>query len=183
MNRSWFTLLPLALAVAGSVMMPPATASAAGQPLCTKDTQEVTDLATAVTNIGNALAATPPDATALSQLSGDLFNAVTAAQTAGCLPQLPSSPTSTPPTSPPTHAPARPQDATQCPADTVALLSASLETIKATTATPPSQTDILAAASDIATAVTSLNSDSCLPVTLPVPTVPTPPIPPVQPGS
>lgn len=170
------TLLPLALAVAGSLVLP-ATVSAAGQPVCTKDTQEVTDLTTAVTNVGNALQASPVDPATISQVSGDLFTATTAAQTAGCLPPLPTSPTAKTP--PPTH----PHDASQCPADTVALLTAALETIKAGTATPPSQTDILAAASDIATAITSINSDSCLPVTLPVPTVPTPPIPPVQPGS
>jgi hypothetical protein len=191
MTRRWLTSLPLALAVAGSVVLP-ATASADGPPTptCTKDTQEVTDLTTVVTKLGTALQATPPDPTKLSQVAGDLFTAVGAAQTAGCLPALPSSPPTTtpptpppttpPPTPPPTH-PTHPQDVTKCAADTVALLSAALEEIKAGTATSPSSADLLTAATDLATAITAVNTDSCLPVTLPVPSIPAPPAPPIAP--
>jgi hypothetical protein len=179
MTRRWLAFLPLALALAGSAVLP-ATASAAGHDdpsaaACTQDTQEVTDLTTAVTNLGTALQATPPDPTKVSQVSGDLFTAVTAAQTAGCLPALPASPPADP----------APQDATDCAADTVKLLSATLDEVAAGTATPPDATALVTAATGLATAITAINTDTCLPVSLPVPTVPgapaVPPVPPVPP--
>jgi hypothetical protein len=185
MTRRWLAFLPLALAVAGGVVVP-ATASAAQHAdppaaACTKSTQEVTDLTTAVTSLGTALQATPPDPTKLSQVSGDLFNAVTAAQTAGCLPALPTSPPAVP--APPA---AHPQDAASCASDTVGLLSAVLGQISAGTATPPDPTAVLTAATKLATAITAINTDTCLPVSLPVPSVPAvpaPPVPPVPPVS
>lgn len=164
MTRRWLACLPIAFAVVVAVTLPPTASAAPGDDpptACTKDTQEVTDLTTAVTNLGTALQRTPPDATTLGQVSGDLFNAVTAAQTAGCLPALPMSP----------PAPG-PQDATKCAADTVTLLTATLGEISAATATPPDPTALLAAASKLATAITAINTDTCLPVALPVPTVP-----------
>src|ERR1700761_6376014 len=124
MTRRWLAFLPLALAFAGTAVLP-ATASAAGHDdppvaTCTQDTQEVPDLTTAVPNLGTALKATPPDPTTLSQVSGDLFTAVTAAQTADCLPPLPTSPPAAP------APPPAPQDATKCAADAVQLLSGAL---------------------------------------------------------
>ncbi|HEX5401691.1 MAG TPA: hypothetical protein VFX16_05235 [Pseudonocardiaceae bacterium] len=184
MTRRWLTFLPLALVLAGSAVLP-ATASAAGHDdppaaACTQDTQEVTDLTTVVTNLGDAVKATPPDPATLSQVSGDLFNAVTAAQTAGCLPALPTSPPAAPP------APA-PQDASNCASDTVRLLSGALGEIAAGTATAPNPTAVLAAATNLATAITAINTDGCLPVSLPVPAVPgaptVPPVPPVPSAS
>lgn len=176
MTRRWLAVLPVALALASFSAALPATASAGHDDppvtACTKDTQEVTDLTTAVTNVGTALATTPPDPTVLSQVSGDLFNAVTAAQTAGCLPALP--------TSPPKPPAAEPQDTGDCAADTVNLLTAVLGEVSATTAGTPDPSSVLAAATELATAITGLNTDTCLPVSLPVPTVPTPP---VAPGS
>jgi hypothetical protein len=178
MTRRWLAFLPLALALAGSAVLP-ATVSAAGHDdppvaACTQETQEVTDLTTAVTNLGTALKATPPDPTRLSQVSGDLFAAVTAAQTAGCLPALPTSPPAAP----------APQDATKCAADTVQLLLATLGQIAAGIATPPDTTAVLAAATKLAAAITAINTDGCLPVKLPVPTVPglptAPPVPSVS---
>ncbi|HEX3648398.1 MAG TPA: hypothetical protein VHV49_08215 [Pseudonocardiaceae bacterium] len=172
MTRRWLTFLPLALALAGFTAVLPATASAAGPddppvPACSTDTQEVTDLTSTVTGLGSALKATPPDPTTLSQAAGDLFNAVTAAQTAGCLPALPTSPAAPP-------AP-KAQDASNCGADTVNLLSGALKEISATTAGTPDPTATLAAAGAIADAITAVNTDKCLPVDLPVPTVPAPP--------
>jgi hypothetical protein len=172
------TRLPLVLAVAGTFLLPSvASATGHGTPpaACTKDTQEVTNLTTVTTDLGTALRAAPPDPTRLSQLAGDLFTAVTAAQTADCLPPLPTSPTRAP--TPPT---ARPQDTTACAADTVNLLSATLGQISAGIAAPPDATAVLAAANKLATAITAVNTDSCLPVTLPVPPVPAPPAPPVS---
>lgn len=178
MSRVRLGYIPVALAVAGCFVLP-SVASAAGHDTppaaCTKDTQEVTNLSTVVTKLGAALQTTPPDPVKLSQVAGDLFNAVTAAQTAGCLPALPTSPPATP--APPTT---QPQDATKCAADAVQLLSAALGQISAGTATSPDQTAVLTAAQKLATAITAINTDSCLPVTLPVPTVPTPPVPPVS---
>jgi hypothetical protein len=183
MTRRWLAFLPLALALAGTTAVLPATASAAGHddppvPACSKDTQEVTDLTTTVTNLGKALSATPPDPTTLSQASGDIFDAVTAAQTAGCLPALPTSPAETP--APPAS---KPQDASACGGDTVNLLTGLLGEISATTAGTPDPTAVLAAATKLATAITAINTDTCLPVSLPVPTVPAAPVPPVVPGS
>lgn len=181
MSRARLAYLPIALALAGSVVLP-SVASAAGHDTpptaCTKTTQEVTNLSTVVTKLGTALQATPPDPTKLSQIAGDLFTAVTAAQTAGCLPALPTSPPAVP-APPPTHT----QDATKCAADAVQLLSAALGEITAGTATTPNPTAVLSAATNLATAITAVNTDGCLPVSLPVPSVPAPPAPPVPPAS
>jgi hypothetical protein len=171
------------MAMAGTVVLPTA-ASAAGHdtpppaPACTKDTTQVTDLTTAVTNLTTELAATKPDPTKISQIAGDLFKAVTAAQDAGCLPALPSSPP--PATTPPsTHAT---PDTGKCTADTLKLMSATLGQIAAATATTPDPAAVMKAATELATAITSINTDTCLPVSLPVPTVPTPPTPPTPPA-
>jgi hypothetical protein len=177
MTRRWLAYLPLALAFAGAAVLP-ATASAAQRDdppvaaACTQDTQEVTDLTIAVAGLGDALKATPPDPMKVSQATGTVFNAVTAAQQAGCLPALPTTPTT--PAPPAAH----PQAAANCAADTVKLLSASLDVIGAGMATTPDPTAVLTAASNLATAVTAINTDTCLPVTLPVPAVPavTPPV-------
>jgi hypothetical protein len=158
MSRRWLAFLPLVLTFA----VLPAIASAAGHDdpvvTCVQGTQEVTDLTAAVTHLGTVLRAAQPDPTTLSQTAGDLFGAVTAAQTAACLPPLPVSPAG-----PATQA----QDTTKCAADTVRLLSAALGQIAA----PPTPTAVLAAATGQATAITAINTDSCLPVKLPVPTV------------
>lgn len=176
MTRRWLAYLPLALAFAGAAVLP-ATASAAQRDdppvaaACTQDTQEVTDLTIAVAGLGDALKATPPDPMKVSQATGTVFNAVTAAQQAGCLPALPTTPTTpAPPAMPPA---AHPQAAANCAADTVKLLSTSLDVIGAGMATTPEPTALLTAASNLAIAVTAVNTDACLPVTLPVPTVPT----------
>jgi hypothetical protein len=185
MSRARLAYLPLALAVAGCLVVP-AVASAAGRDnpptACTKSTREVTNLTTTVTNLGTALQATPPDPTKLSQVAGDLFTAVTAAQTAGCLPPLPASPIPAPTPAPPpptTHA----QDVAKCAADAVSLLSAALDQVAAGTAATPDSSAVLAAATRLAAAITAVNTDACLPVTLPVPSVPAPPAPPVPPVS
>jgi fused signal recognition particle receptor len=184
MSRRWLVYLPLALTVAGVVALPTA-ASAAGHdstppaPACAKDSTQVTDLTTVVTNLGTELAAAKPDPTKISQIAGDLFKAVTAAQDAGCLPALPSTPPA--PTPPPAAAPQAAPDAAKCTADTMKLLSAALDQISAGTATTPDPAALLKAATGVVTAITSINTDTCLPVSLPVPTVPTPPVPPTPP--
>jgi hypothetical protein len=164
MTRRWLVRLPLVLAVAAAVTLPVTASAAPGDDpptTCSKDTQEVADLTTAATNLGTALGHTPLDATTPGQASGDLFTAVTAAQTAGCLPALP--------VSPPAE---QPQDASDCAADTVGLLSAALGEISAAIATPPDQARLLSAATTLAGAVAAIDTDTCLPVALPVPTVP-----------
>jgi hypothetical protein len=187
MSRRWLVYLPLALTLAGTVVLPTA-AFAAGHdtppaPACTKDTQQVKDLTTAVTTLGTAVAATTPDPTAISQAAGDVFKAVTAAQDAGCLPALPASPppAATPP--PPAAAPTARHDAGKCAADTVQVLTATLAQISAGTAATPDPAAVLKAANDLATAITAINTDTCLPVSLPVPTVPAPPAPPTPPAT
>jgi hypothetical protein len=186
MSRRWLVYLPLALTLAGTVALPTA-AFAAGHdtppaPACTKDTQQVKDLTTAVTTLGTAVTATTPDPTAISQAAGDIFTAVTAAQGAGCLPALPTSPpAATPP--PPAAAPMARHDAGKCAADTVQMLTATLAQISAGTAATPDPAAVLKAATGLATAITAINTDTCLPVSLPVPTVPTAPAPPTPPAT
>jgi hypothetical protein len=165
--------LPTAAFAAGHGTPPPA-------PACTKDTQQVKDLTTAVTTLGTAVAATTADPTAISQAAGDVFNAITAAQGAGCLPALPTSPPAATP--PPAAAPMARHDAAKCATDTVQVLTATLAQISAGTAATPDPAAVLKAAGELATAITAINTDTCLPVSLPVPTVPAPPAPPTPPA-
>jgi hypothetical protein len=170
MSRRFRLYLPLALAlplaVSGTVASA-ATASAAGAAptapaaSCTAATAQVQQLSSAVTSLGTALSATPPDPVKLSQNAGNLMDAVIAAVNAGCLPALPT------PSGPPTSA-----NAHQCLVDEVQLRQATLGIIAAGIATPPDLTAALQAATALATALTAINSNACLPVSLPVPTVP-----------
>lgn len=186
MSRRWLVYLPLAVTLAGTVALPTA-AFAAGHdnppaPACTKDTQQVKDLTAAVTTLGTAVTAAKPDPTAISQAAGDIFKAVTAAQGAGCLPELPASPpAATPP--PPAAVPMGRHDAGKCSADTVQVLTAALAQISAGGAATPDPAAVLKAANELVTAITAINTDSCLPVSLPVPTVPAPPVPPAPPAT
>jgi hypothetical protein len=145
----------------------------------------VKDLTTAVTSLGTAISATKPDPTAVSQAAGDIFNAITAAQGAGCLPALPTSPPAAtpPPPAPPAAAPTARRDAAKCATDTIQALTATLAQVSAGTAATPDPAAVLKAANDLATAITALNTDTCLPVNLPVPTVPAPPAPPTPPAT
>jgi hypothetical protein len=155
--------LALALAVGGTVALGATTASAAPTApaaACTSVTPPVQQLSSAVTSLGAALSALPPDPVNLSQTAGSLIDAVTAAVNAGCLPALPT------PSSP------VPANAQQCLADEVQLLEAALGVIAAGVAAPPNLTAALQAATALVSALTSINSDACLPISLPVPTVP-----------
>ncbi len=155
--------LALALAVGGTVALGATTASAAPTPpaaACTPATPQVQQLSSAVTSLGTALSALPPDPVALSQSAGSLVNAVTAAVTAGCLPALPT------PSSP------TPANAQKCLVDEVQLLEATLGVVAAGIAVPPDLTAALQAATALVTALTAINTDACLPISLPVPTVP-----------
>ncbi len=155
--------LALALAVGGTVALGATTASAAPTPpaaACTPSTPQVQQLSSAVTSLGTALSALPPDPVALSQSAGSLVNAVTAAVTAGCLPALPA------PSSP------TPANAQKCLVDEVQLLEATLGVVAAGIAVPPDLTAALQAATALVTALTAINTDACLPISLPVPTVP-----------
>jgi hypothetical protein len=173
MSRPFRVYLPLALvlplALSGTFALG-ATASAAGAAPtapCTAATAQVKQLSSAVTGLGAALSATPPDAVKLGQNAGNLMDAVIAAVNAGCLPALPT------PSGPPTSA-----NAHQCLVDEVQLRQATLDIIAAGIATPPDLPAALKAATALASALTALNSNACLPVSLPVPTVP-PAAPPV----
>ena len=155
--------LALALAVGGTVALGATTASAAPTPpaaACTPATPQVQQLSSAVTSLGTALSALPPDPVALSQSAGSLVNAVTAAVTAGCLPALPA------PSSP------TPANAQKCLVDEVQLLEATLGVVAAGIAVPPDLSAALQAATALVTALTAINTDACLPISLPVPTVP-----------
>lgn len=173
MSRRFRVYLPLALALPlalGGTFALSATASAAGAAPtapCTAATAQVKQLASAVTGLDTALSATPPDPVKLGQSAGNLMDAVIAAVNAGCLPALPT------PSGPPT-----PANAQKCLVDEVQLRQATLGIIAAGIATPPNLTAALQAATALASALTALNSDACLPVSLPVPTVP-PAAPPV----
>jgi hypothetical protein len=155
--------LALALAVGGTVALGATTASAAPTPpaaACTPATPQVQQLSSAVTSLGTALSALPPDPVTLSQTAGSLVNAVTAAVNAGCLPALPT------PSSP------TPANAQKCLVDEVQLLEATLGVVAAGIAVPPDLTASLQAATALVTALTAINTDACLPISLPVPTVP-----------
>jgi hypothetical protein len=155
--------LALALAVGGTVALGATTVSAAPTPpaaACTAATPQVQQLSSAVTSLGTALSALPPDPVALSQSAGSLVNAVTAAVTAGCLPALPAPSTPTP------------ANAQKCLVDEVQLLEAALGVVAAGIAIPPDLTAALQAAKALVTALTAINTDACLPISLPVPTVP-----------
>ena len=155
--------LALALAVGGTVALGATTASAAPTPpaaVCTAATPAVQQLSSAVTSLGTALSALPPNPVTLSQSAGSLVNAVTAAVTAGCLPALPA------PSSP------TPASAQKCLVDEVQLLEATLGVVAAGIAIPPDLTAALQAATALVTALTAINTDACLPISLPVPTVP-----------
>ena len=155
--------LALALAVGGTVALGATTASAAPTPpaaACTPATPQVQQLSSAVTSLGTALSALPPDPVTLSQTAGSLVNAVTAAVNAGCLPALPT------PSSP------TPANAQKCLVDEVQLLEATLGVVAAGIAVPPDLTAALQAATALVTALTAINTDACLPISLPVPTVP-----------
>lgn len=190
MSRRWPVYISLTAALVGAVVIPTA-ASAAGQDTpptaaCTADTQQVKDLNTAVTAIGSALQATPPDATKLAAATGDLVGAVTAAQAANCLPALPSATKAVPLPAPTPPSGTTAAGAQKCLADTVQVLSASLGAVAAGISATPDATAALKSATDLATAITALNTDKCLPISLPVPSVPAvpapvPPVPPVPP--
>jgi len=155
--------LALALAVGGTVALGATTASAAPTPpaaACTAATPAVQQLSSAVTSLGTALSALPPDPATLSQSAGSLVNAVTAAVTAGCLPALPAPSTPTP------------ANAQKCLVDEVQLLEAALGVVAAGITIPPNLTAALQAATALVTALTAINTDACLPISLPVPTVP-----------
>jgi hypothetical protein len=164
--RVYLFALALPLAFSGTVAFG-ATAStadaAATAPAtsCTAATAQVQQLSSAVTSLGTALSATPPDPVKLSQSAGNLMNAVIAAVNAGCLPALPT------PSGPPVSA-----NAQQCLVDEVQLRQAVLGIIAAGIATPPDLSAALQAATELATALTAINSNTCLPISLPVPTVP-----------
>ena len=196
MFRKWAFALPLSGAVVvAAVVLPSVVSSAAAapaDPACTSSTPSVSGLSTALTAVQTALAPTP-DPTKLAPVAGDLFNAIIAVQKDGCLPALPSSsststPTNapTPPTSAPiptslpapTSEPAPPAAAPQatapsaCQSDAVSLLSSALGLVSAALSNPPNPTAVTSALSSLATSVTGVNTDSCLPAALPVPSLP-----------
>ena len=182
MFRRWAFALPLAAAaVVAAVVAPLAVSSAAAAapattPACTSSTASVTALSTALTKVQTALAPTP-DPAKLAPVAGDLFNAVLATQKDGCLPALPSSSVA-PPTPTGSAVPAAPEAATRaaapaaCQSDAVSLLSAALNLVSAALASPPNPTAVTGALSSLATSVTGVNTDSCLPTALAVPSLP-----------
>jgi hypothetical protein len=158
--------LALPLAVSGTVAIGATASAASAAPTapaasCTAATAQVQQLSSAVTGLSTALSATPPNPVTLGQNAGNLMDAVIAAVNAGCLPALPT------PSGPPT-----PSNAHQCLVDEVQLRQATLGVIAAGIATPPDLPAALKAATALATALTAINSNACLPVSLPVPTVP-----------
>jgi hypothetical protein len=164
--------LALPLAASGTVAFGATASASVAAPTapaasCTAATAQVQQLISAVTGLGTALSAIPPDPVKLSQSAGNLMAAVIAAVSAGCLPALPT------PSGPPT-----PANAHQCLVDEVQLRQATLGIIAAGIAIPPDLSAALQAATALVSALTAINSDTCLPVSLPVPTVPpiTPPV-------
>ena len=160
-------VLALPLALGGTVALgATASASAAGAAPaapapCTATTAQVLQLSSAVTGLGTALAAVPPDPAKLGESAGNLMGAVIAAVNAGCLPALPT------PAGPPT-----PANAHLCLVDEVQLRQATLGVIAAAISVPPNLPAALQSATALVKALTALNHDTCLPIALPVPTVP-----------
>ena len=155
--------LALALAVGGTVALGATTASAAPTPpaaACTPATPQVQQLSSAVTNLGTALSAAParpghsqPD----RRQPGERGDRRGDRGLPAALP-APSSPT--------------PANAQKCLVDEVQLLEATLGVVAAGIAIPPDLTAALQAATALVTALTAINTDACLPISLPVPTVP-----------
>lgn len=83
MIRRWLTLLPLTLTVAGSVVVSPATASAATPPTasCRKTTGAVQQTVRDITQLGDDLVSSSLNTTTLAQGATTVCNDVTAAQT------------------------------------------------------------------------------------------------------
>ncbi|ONI79251.1 hypothetical protein ALI144C_25815 [Actinosynnema sp. ALI-1.44] len=135
--------------------------TAEGRVGCTAATPAVKTLQDAVKRV----TAAADDPTKLRTVLGDVFNAVTGAQEAGCLPALPASAPAPPaPPAPPTR---KAVDA--CLKPTVDLLGAALGGVGATLAVPPDRTATTAAVTRLASSVTAMNAAKCLPVELPVP--------------
>jgi hypothetical protein len=158
--------LPLAAssgAVAFGATAASAATSAPSAPAasCTATTPQVQQLASAVTALATSLSALSPDPATLGEDAGSIMGAVIAAVNAGCLPALPT-PSGTP----------TPANAHQCLVDEVQLRQATLDIIAAGIATPPDLTAALQGASSLVSAINAINSDGCLPISLPVPTVP-----------
>jgi hypothetical protein len=151
----------VALGATGSAAHAATTSATTPAAACTPATPQVQALVSAVTGLGSALSAVPPDAATLGEDAGNLMAAVIAAVNVGCLPALP-----TP------SGPSTPANAHQCLVAEVQLRQATLAIIAAGIAVPPDLTAALNAASSLVTALTAINSGSCLPVSLPVPTVP-----------
>jgi hypothetical protein len=167
-SRVYLSLaLTVPLALGGTVALgATASASAAGAAPaapapCTATTAQVLQLSSAVTGLGTALAAVPPDPAKLGESAGNLMGAVIAAVNAGCLPALPT------PAGPPT-----PANAHLCLVDEVQLRQATLGVIAAAISVPPNLPAALQSATALVKALTALDHDTCLPIALPVPTVP-----------
>jgi hypothetical protein len=157
-------VLALPLAASGTVAFGATAASAATTAptaACTAATSQVQQLSSAVTSLSSTLTAIPPNPATLGQTAGTLLNAVLAASNAGCLPALPTS-----------GATATAANAAQCLVDEVQLLQATLGIIAAGISAPPNLTAALQAATALVTALTAINTNSCLPIALPIPSVP-----------
>ena len=157
--------LALPLALGGTVALGATASAASATPAapaaaCTSATPQVQQLSSAVTSLGTALSTVPPNPVTLSQSAGNLMNAVIAAVDVGCLPALPT------PSSP------TPANAQKCLVDEVQLRQAILGVIAAGIATPPDLGAALQAATALVTALSAINADACLPISLPIPTVP-----------
>jgi hypothetical protein len=157
--------LALPLALSGTVALGATTsadaASTAPAAACTAASPQVQQLTSTVTSLSSSLSALPPDPAKLSQSAGSLTDAVNAAATAGCLPALPT-PSGTPAAG----------GAVACLTDEVQLLQAALGIVAAGIAVPPNLTAALQAATTLVSALTAINTDACLPVALPIPSVP-----------
>ncbi len=178
MFRTWAFALPFAAVTAAAVVVPSVmSAAATATPACTASTPSVSGLSAALTKVQTALSPTP-DPAKLAPVAGDLFNAIIAVQKDGCLPALPSSSATSTPTNPPSAPPTPPAAEPQagapanCQSDAVSLLSATLSLVGAALASPANPTAVTGALSSLATAVTGVNTDSCLPTALPVPSLP-----------
>lgn len=161
MIRRWLTVLPLALALAGSVVVPGSASAAI--PVCLATTPAMHDLAASAQDLTGALRDRAPAPGTVATRAKDFYTKILAAQSAGCLPQLTELPPGIHPlTSVQTGSAA-------CTVDTIDLLVATLDLLKAGIAVPPKPVDIVLSVPRLATAITGVNRDSCLPAKLAVP--------------
>jgi hypothetical protein len=155
MSRRMPVLLSLTALGLAALTLPGAAAADRDGPArsdCAADSPAVKTLVAAVDGLKSAL----PDPVKTQVALGVIYDAITGAQEAACLPSLPTAPPSS-------------KAVDECLAPTVTLMSAVLGGVSTTLTTPPDAAALTAATGKLGEAVKAMNDSKCLPVPLTVP--------------